>query len=91
MKKVLITGANGLLGQKLVEMLLPFSNQYQIIATARGDNRAKITEGYIYEKLDITNIDELNTIFQKLIRCRAISKDIFVITFVPKLLHFIFS
>mgnify|MGYP006145831885 FL=1 len=65
MKNVLVTGANGLLGQKLVEMLLPFSNQYQIIATARGDNRAKITEGYIYEKLDITNIDELNTIFQK--------------------------
>jgi dTDP-4-dehydrorhamnose reductase len=65
MKKVLVTGANGLLGQKLVEMLLPFSNQYQIIATARGDNRAKITEGYIYEKLDITNIDELCSVFQK--------------------------
>ena len=51
MKKVLITGANGLLGQKLVEMLLPFANQYQIIATARGENRAKISKGYIFNKL----------------------------------------
>ncbi len=65
MKNVLVTGANGLLGQKLVEMLLPFANQYQIIATARGENRAKITKGYIYESLDITNVDEVSTIFEK--------------------------
>lgn len=65
MKNVLVTGANGLLGQKLVEMLLPFANQYQIIATARGENRAKITKGYIYESLDITNVDAVSAIFEK--------------------------
>jgi dTDP-4-dehydrorhamnose reductase len=65
MKNVLVTGANGLLGQKLVEMLLPFANQYQIIATARGENRAKITKGYIYEPLDITNVDAVSAIFEK--------------------------
>ncbi len=53
MKKILITGSNGLLGQKLVELYSQHP-QYQIIATARGENRLPSKIGYIYEKMDIT-------------------------------------
>lgn len=64
MKKILITGANGLLGQKLVALL---ANQpdVDLTATARGDNRLPHTDGYTYLSMDITNRDEvLNVIGQ---------------------------
>ena len=52
-KRILITGSNGLLGQKLVELLRAQSN-VDLIATARGANRLPATEGYTYASLDIT-------------------------------------
>lgn len=54
MQKILITGSNGLLGQKLVYKLKN-NPALQLIATARGENRLVNKEGYIYEALDITN------------------------------------
>ncbi|HYG38253.1 MAG TPA: SDR family oxidoreductase [Cytophagales bacterium] len=55
MKKVLITGSNGLLGQKLVELLIR-KKEFEIIATARGENRLpSALTGYTYYRLDITN------------------------------------
>ena len=54
MKKILITGANGLLGQKLVGLLTQQSG-IELIATARGDNRLPHTDGYTYRPMDITN------------------------------------
>lgn len=57
-KKILITGSNGLLGQKLVSLISKDSN-YQVIATARGSNRLPSSIiGYTYESLDVTNRDE---------------------------------
>ncbi len=53
MKKILVTGSNGLLGQKLVYALLKDKN-VQLIATSKGDNRLLNKSGYIYESLDIT-------------------------------------
>ncbi len=53
-KKILITGSNGLLGQKLVYRLLRETN-VEIIATSKGANRLKLQEGYIYDSLDITD------------------------------------
>ncbi|GAB3986799.1 dTDP-4-dehydrorhamnose reductase [Spirosoma daeguense] len=53
-KRILITGANGLLGQKLVHLLTKQSN-VELIATARGENRLPYTEGYSYRSMDITN------------------------------------
>lgn len=53
-KRMLITGANGLLGQKLVSLLTQ-QPDIELIATARGTNRLPITEGYTYQTLDITN------------------------------------
>lgn len=58
--KVLITGANGLLGQKLVEQLVQKGN-FEVIATGRGPCRLK-GKGFLYESLDIEqgqNVDEV--------------------------------
>ena len=52
--KILITGSNGLLGQKLVHALKDHP-QIHLIATARGENRIRDKHGYIYEALDITD------------------------------------
>ncbi|WP_187263121.1 SDR family oxidoreductase [Pontibacter beigongshangensis] len=38
MKKILITGSNGLLGQKLAELLLPRTD-VELLATSRGENK----------------------------------------------------
>lgn len=66
MKKVLITGSNGLLGQKLVALLLE-EGKFEIIATARGENRLPIADGYTYQSMDITskeNVDEVMDTFK---------------------------
>lgn len=54
MKKILVTGSNGLLGQKLVYKLKENSN-FELIAAARGENRLVDKNGYTYISLDITN------------------------------------
>jgi dTDP-4-dehydrorhamnose reductase len=62
--KILITGSNGLLGQKLVYKL---RNKPYVtcIATARGNNRLAKQDGYSYETLDITNNENVNQVFAK--------------------------
>lgn len=64
MKKILITGSNGLLGQKLVYTLIK-RKDVQLIATSLGTNRLLKQEGYIYESLDITNRSEVETVVNK--------------------------
>ena len=54
MTKILLTGANGLLGQKLVH-LLAGNEAADLVATARGDNRLPHTTGYTYRTMDITD------------------------------------
>lgn len=61
MKKVLVTGSNGLLGQKLVYKLKD-RDDVELIATARGENRLIDQSGYQYLPLDIThkaNVDDV--------------------------------
>ncbi len=58
MKKILITGSNGLLGQKLIKLFLAKKN-YKIFALARGENRLKNKSGYTYYSIDITEYDKL--------------------------------
>ncbi|WP_343854243.1 NAD(P)-dependent oxidoreductase [Algoriphagus jejuensis] len=58
--KILITGANGLLGQKLVEQLVE-SGEFVVIATGKGPNRLS-TEGFLYQSLDITNREEVDQV-----------------------------
>ena len=52
--KILITGANGLLGQKLVGLLSQQAD-VELIATARGANRLPTQDGYTYLPMDITD------------------------------------
>lgn len=52
--KILVTGSNGLLGQKLVKKLKE-DPAVDLIATARGENRLTDQVGYHYVPLDITD------------------------------------
>ena len=52
MKTILVTGSNGLLGQKITERLLE-TQQFKLIASAKGENRYPIKEGYTYVEMDI--------------------------------------
>lgn len=60
--KILITGSNGLLGQKLVA-LLANKEGIMLLATSKGANRISNTNGYQYQSLDITNENEVAAIF----------------------------
>lgn len=61
-KTILITGSNGLLGQKLIYNLLERNKKgadWNIVATSKGENRLREKSGYTYVSLDITNRDEV--------------------------------
>lgn len=60
--KILVTGSNGLLGQKLIK-LLGNKPDIELLATSKGANRVSNKEGYQYQSLDITNQQEINTVF----------------------------
>lgn len=53
-KKVLITGSNGLLGQKLIH-LLSCRNDLEIFACSKGNNRITSVKNFQYKNLDIAN------------------------------------
>ena len=58
-----VTGSNGLLGQKIIEQLNIKGNK--IIATSKGPNRNSINNFFIYEDLDITNKEQLSSVLNK--------------------------
>lgn len=60
-KKILVTGSNGLLGQKLTDLALSDSN-IALVATSRGENRHPQKTGYLYVDLDILDSDRLRTV-----------------------------
>jgi dTDP-4-dehydrorhamnose reductase len=60
-KTILVTGSNGLLGQKLTD-LLKGNSTYKLIATARGEDRYPDKSGYTYVSLDITNEQEVEQV-----------------------------
>lgn len=62
--KILITGSNGLLGQKLVKALKNDPG-VELIATARGANRLRDQEGYYFEDMDITDRQRVEEVFLK--------------------------
>lgn len=61
-KKILVTGANGLLGQKLIGFLRE-DDTVETIATARGSNRLPFTKGYSYLTMDITDAGSIESAF----------------------------
>jgi len=63
-KKIILTGSNGLLGQKLVELVSQYP-EYEFIATSRGENRLSNKTGYTYQPLDITDKDDVDFVMDK--------------------------
>lgn len=64
-KRVLVTGANGLLGQKLTD-LYRANPQVEYFASSRGSNRHPETEGYTYITMDIGAEDDVRHILRDL-------------------------
>lgn len=64
MNKILITGANGLLGQKLVNQLEKNGQDY--VATGRGENRNPLCPDEKYYSLDITQEAAVKDCFEQL-------------------------
>ena len=63
--KVLITGSNGLLGQKIVKLILD-KGQDELIATARGTNRLPYPESnYRFDQMDITDQSQVDKVIDK--------------------------
>lgn len=60
-KKILITGSNGLLGQKLVQKLYNNPN-YELLATSLGENRIEKIKDFSYQSLNITSKKEVDDI-----------------------------
>ncbi len=59
MKKIIVTGSNGLLGQKVTDLSIQDS-EIELIATSVGPNRHNLKDGYRYEELDVLDLDRLN-------------------------------
>ena len=60
-KKILVTGSNGLLGQKLTDLIL-HDRSLTLVATSRGANRHPIKDGYTYTDLDILDGNRLREV-----------------------------
>lgn len=63
-KKILITGANGLLGQKLIDLYLE-KPEKEIIASGIGPCRHPLKGNFTYVELDITKQLEVDSVFDK--------------------------
>lgn len=75
--KILVTGANGLLGQKLV-MLLDAQRDIELVATGRGHNRNP-AGGYTYLSCDLTSDAEVQDLIHQtnpdcVIHCAAMTQ-----------------
>lgn len=57
-KKVFVTGSNGLLGQKITDLVLA-TGRVELVATSRGANRHPVKTGYAYEDVDLLDANRL--------------------------------
>jgi len=64
MNTVLVTGSNGLLGQKITEKVLA-EERVKLIATSKGINRYPIKDGYEYAEMDISNPEQVRVVIEK--------------------------
>ena len=58
MTTILVTGSNGLLGQKIVYKLLQRSD-VNLVAASKGENRLREKNGYTYINLDISKLEDV--------------------------------
>lgn len=61
--KILITGSNGLLGQKIVKRCI--KNNIPFLATSLGENRNSICPTENYCSLDISDVNQIKNLFEK--------------------------
>ena len=76
-KKVLVTGSNGLLGQKIIYSLIE-RKDIDLLASSKGLNRLITKSGYRYVDLDITKNEEVKKVFENenpdaVINCAAMT------------------
>ena len=76
-KKILVTGANGLLGQKIIYNLKNRTD-VSLLACSKGVNRLIETNGYKYIELDITNKNKVQKVISSekpdaVINCAAMT------------------
>ncbi len=64
MKRILVTGSNGLLGQKITDLILETS-RVQLIATSKGADRHPRKGQYTYAELDIANEEQILEVVSK--------------------------
>ena len=64
MKTILVTGSNGLLGQKITEKVLK-EGGVNLVATSKGANRYPVKSGYQYVSMDILNPVEVKNVIEK--------------------------
>lgn len=62
-KRIILTGSNGLLGQKIVPLLADRMN-VSLLATSIGINRHPLREGYAYESADLQDMDRWEALFR---------------------------
>jgi dTDP-4-dehydrorhamnose reductase len=65
MLKILVTGSNGLLGQKLIYALKAKRPAIEVAGIARGKNRLKNKDGYTFFSVNLTDKDAVSEIIQK--------------------------
>ncbi|MDX1909065.1 MAG: SDR family oxidoreductase [Bacteroidia bacterium] len=64
-RRILLTGSNGLLGQKII-LLLAGRPHLRLVATSKGPNRHPLQDGYEYAPLDLTDPTDWETVFRDL-------------------------
>ena len=64
MKTILVTGSNGLLGQKITERILD-TKQFTLIATSKGPNRYPVKDGYTYAEMDILDRAQVKEVIEQ--------------------------
>ena len=60
-KKVVVRGSNGLLGQKLIKLLVS-KKEHDVFALSRGENRLHSKRGYTYYSIDLADAKELEKV-----------------------------
>jgi dTDP-4-dehydrorhamnose reductase len=64
MQTILVTGSNGLTGQKITENVIA-SGKFNLIATSKGKNRFPVQNGYQYEEMDILDKERITALVEK--------------------------
>jgi dTDP-4-dehydrorhamnose reductase len=65
-KRILLTGSNGLLGQKLVKLIQEeYADRYTLLATSKGDNRIEKLSGFEFQSLDISDPKAVEEVFDQ--------------------------